>query len=192
MKKYPQFVQVDNIKYKINTNYLTALECEKVAMDTNISDYERGLSIIYLLFGEKGLNARSHYKRLIKLAVKYLQCGESEPENDEKPDMDFEQDMWLIELSFESDFNIKLSKKKYMHWWGFYRHLNGLSENCVLNRVRELRTYDISKIKDQKEKRKLEKAKKRYALKEREVKLTDKQKENVENFYRLTGIKRKE
>ena len=188
----PKYVKIENIKYKINTNYTVALECDKVSHDESISDYERGLAIIYLLFGNKGLNAKRHYEKLLELGIKYLKCGEEDFDEIEKPNMDFEQDRWLIEISFESDYNIILKNKKYMHWWDFYRHLNGLAENCLLNRVRELRDCDLSKIKDAKEKKKLEKAKNRFALKEKEITLTDRQKENVENFYKLTGLKRKE
>ena len=71
-------------------------------------------------------------------------------------------------------------------------YLNGLTDKCILNRVRELRTYDTSQIKDTKEKSKIEKMKKRFALKKKSIPLTNKQQESVEAFYKLTGIKRKE
>lgn len=192
--KYPTYVRVDGEKFKINTNYKVALECDKVCRDVGISDYERTLTVIYLLFGEKGLNAKKHYKKLIELAIRFLKCDENDNQDDsfDTPNMDFEQDFWLIVVSFESDYRINLLKRDYMHWWDFYYHLNGLTENCLLNRVRELRDYDLNKVKDPKEKKKLEKAKKRFSLKEEEVPLTDEQRKSVDNFYRLTGIERKE
>ena len=49
----PQYVKVDNELYKINTDFRVALECNQIALDTKINDYERALAIIYKLFGEK-------------------------------------------------------------------------------------------------------------------------------------------
>lgn len=49
----PQYVKVDDKLYKINTDFRVALECNNIAEDTTIEDYERALAIIYKLFGEK-------------------------------------------------------------------------------------------------------------------------------------------
>ena len=112
--------------------------------------------------------------------------------------MDFTQDMDYIEASFMSDYNIDLTNTE-MHWWKFYNLINGLSNSemgncCVLNRVRNLRTYDTKDIKDPKELEKIKKAKQQVALKKRVVKknLTTEQQKNIDNFYKMTGIVRKE
>ena len=49
----PQYVKVDNKLYKINTDFRVALECNRIAEDTSIGEYERALAIIYKLFGEE-------------------------------------------------------------------------------------------------------------------------------------------
>lgn len=188
----PEYVKINNKKYKINTDFRIALECNRVASDETIGDYERTLAIIYLLYGDNGLKDKENYNQLLELAIKYLKCGEDiDSTIDEEVDMDFEQDFKLIEASFRSDYGISLSKEK-MHWWDFFMYLNGLSDKCVLNRVREIRDYDISELKDIKEKRKLEKAKKMYALKKKKTPITSEQQKSIDNFYKLTGIKRKE
>lgn len=46
----PEYVKVDGELYKINTDFRVALECNKIAEDENIGDYERSLAIIYKLF----------------------------------------------------------------------------------------------------------------------------------------------
>ena len=188
----PEYVKINDKKYKINTDYRIALECNKVAMDTSIGDYERSLAIIYLLFGDEGLNDKKNHGELLKLAIKYLRCGEDKiDDSNEEPNMDFEQDFRLIKTSFRSDYGIILENEE-MHWWDFYDNLKGLTENCVLNRVREIRDYDLSTVKDPKERRKLEKAKKIFALNKKEKNLTEKQRKSVDSFYKLTGLKRKE
>ena len=49
---YPECTIVNGKKYKINTDFRNALECEKISQDNNINDIERAFAIIYVLFGE--------------------------------------------------------------------------------------------------------------------------------------------
>ena len=196
---YPKYVKIGEKKYKINTDFRVAIECQEIALDDSIGDFERALAIIYKLFGDDGLDDSNNYEKLLELARKYLSCGKEVNDNsNEEPDMDFTQDMDYIEASFMSDYNIDLSNTK-MHWWKFYNLINGLSNSemgncCVLNRIRNLRTFDTKDIKDQKELAKINEAKKQVALKKREVKkeLTYEQKRNIDNFYEKIGINRKE
>lgn len=196
---YPKYVKIGEKKYKINTDFRVAIECQEIALDDSIGDFERALAIIYKLFGDDGLDDSNNYEKLLELAQKYLSCGkEVDSKTNEEPDMDFVQDMDYIEASFMSDYNIDLQNTE-MHWWKFYNLINGLSNSemgncCVLNRIRNLRTFDTKDIKDKKELDKINEAKKQVALKKREVKkeLTYEQKRNIDNFYEKIGINRKE
>lgn len=190
---YPEYVKINDKKYKINTEFRVAIECNEIAMDETINDFERALAIIYKLFGDEGINDTDNYEKLLELAQKYLSCGKEVTENNEEPDMDFIQDMDYIETSFMSDYSIDLANTE-MHWWKFYNLMNGLSNSdigncCVLNRVRNLRTYDTKDIKDQKELEKIKKAKEQVALKKRTINknLTDKQQNNINAFYETLG-----
>lgn len=192
---YPKFVKVNDKKYSINTDFRIAIECNQIAEDTNINDYERALAIIYKLFGDDGINAEEDYEKLLELSIKYLSCGKEEAsKTNEEPDMDFVEDMDYIEASFMSDYNIDLTSVE-MHWWKFYKLINGLSNSemgncCVLNRVRNLRNFDTKDIKDQKEKEKIEKAKKQVALKKnkKEKNLTKEQEKSMEELNKLLGL----
>lgn len=192
MTDYPEYVKIEDKKYKINTDFRVAIECQDIATDETIGDYERALAIVYKLFGEEGINTPQHYEKLLELAVKYLSCGkEVESNSNEEPDMDFTQDMDYIEASFMSDYNIDLTSEK-MHWWKFYKLINGLSNSemgncCVLNRIRNLRTYDTKNIKDPKELERINKAKKEVALKKKvvEKKIDEKQQKNINDFYTM-------
>ena len=185
----PKYVKIGDKKYKINTDFRVAIECNKIAQDDNVGDTERFFAIIYKLFGEEALNNSEDWEKLMELAIKYL-CLGKELENNEmvEQDMDFVQDMDYIETSFMSDYRIDLAETK-MHWWKFYKLIEGLSNSeigncCVLNRIRNLRTFDVSQIKDQREKQKIIKAKEQVALK-KEIKMTEEQKKNQEEFFRL-------
>ncbi len=185
----PEYVKVGNKKYKINTDFRIALKCNDIAMDETIGDYEKSLAIIYSLYGDEGLNSEADYEQLLRLGQKYLNLGKEIENTNEEPDMDFSQDMDYIEASFMSDYQIDLSNTK-MHWWTFYNLINGLSNSefgscCVLNRIRNLRTYDVSQIKDRKEREKIVKAKKQVALKKNEPLLSKEQQESVRELEKL-------
>lgn len=191
----PQFVKVNDKKYKINTSFRTAIECNTIAEDKNITDLERGLAIIYKLFGDDGINNPDDYEMLLKLAQKYLLCGkEYDIENNEKQDMDYVEDMDYIEASFMSDFGIDLTSED-MDWWKFNKLINGLSNSemgncCVLNRVRNLRNLNLNDIKDSKQREQLAKAKKMVALKKTQNKkeMTEKQKESADKLNKMLGL----
>lgn len=174
MNSYPKFAQIEDRKYKINTDFRVAIECDKVAR-SNVSEEERALAIIYLLFGDEGLQNSQDWKDLIAIALKYLSCGKEKQEDNEEQeiDMDFEQDWEHIRTSFFYDYKVKLEQGTYMHWWEFYNLLCGLSDKCILNRIRFIRDFDIEQIKDSKEKEKWIKQKEQVALKKEIIKTSE-------------------
>lgn len=194
----PEYVKVDDKKYKINTDFRVAIECNNIAQDDTIGDTERPLAIIYKLFGDEGLDNPQDWEKLLELGIKYLTLNKdtSDVDNNTEIDMDFSEDMDYIEASFMSDYRIDLAETK-MHWWKFYTLLEGLSNSeigncCILNRVRNLRTFNLSQIKDNKERERLAKAKEMVSLKnnKHEVELTEQQKESMRKLDEIIGFKK--
>lgn len=183
----PEFVKIKGKKYKINTDFRVAIRCNEIALDNTINNYEKTFAIIYLLYGEEGLNNDKDYEKLLELAFKYLNCGiEKEPSDDEQ-DMDLIQDKKLIESSFKYDYGYNPYPMQYLHWWDFYNDLCNLSNSelgncCILNRVRNLRTYDTTQIKDFATREKIEKAKQQVKLKNKKDERTEEQKKLDELF----------
>lgn len=190
--KYPEYAKVGDKLYKINTDFRVAIECNEIAQDETIGDYERALAVIYKLFGEEGINSQADYEKLLEIAKKYLLCGEKYVDTTEEPDMDYVEDMNYIEASFMSDYHMDLENEK-MHWWKFNKLMNGLSNSelgncCVLNRIRNLRNYDLKDIKDAKERQKIQEAKERVALKKNRKVATKEQRENAESILKDLGL----
>lgn len=173
MNNYVEYALVNNKKYKINTDFRVALKCNEVA-ESNVSEEERALAIIYLLFGEKGLSNSDDWEGLLKIATKYLNIKKENNSEEKEANMSFEEDWGYIQASFFSDYNIDLSKTK-MHWWQFFDLLCGLTEKCVFNRVRFVRDFDISQIKDSKERERWIEQKKQVALKIKDTSKTAEQ-----------------
>ncbi len=187
-------IQIEDTVYEANTNFRIAIKCNDIALDETIGDFERALGVIYTIFGDKGLDNPNHYEKLLKWAKNWLSCGQEIVDTHEQPDMDYIEDMPYIEASFMSDYNIDLENTE-MEWQKFNTLMNGLSNSdlgncCVLNRIRNLRNYDVSQIKDPKERQKLAKAKEQVALKryKKENNLTKEQEESMNRLNEILGL----
>ena len=126
----PEYVKVGDKKYKINTDFRVAIECNNIAQDDSIGNTERPLAIMYKLFGDEGLDNSQDWEKLLELAIKYLTLNKDTNgvDNNTEIDMDFSEDMDYIEASFMSDYNIDLANTE-MHWYKFYNLINGLSNS---------------------------------------------------------------
>lgn len=188
-------IQIGETIYEANTDFRVAIECNKIATDETIGDCERALGIICMVFGGKGLDNPSHYEKLLKWIKKWLLCGKEVVDSKEQPDMDYIEDRALIRSSFIYDYKYNPYDMEYLSWEDFYNDLNNLSNSefgncCALNRVRNLRNYDISQIKDSKERQKMAKAKEQVALKryKKENNLTKEQEESMERINKIIGL----
>lgn len=187
-------IQIEDTIYEANTDFRVAIECNRIATDETIGDFERVLGILCTMFGEKALDNPNHYEKLLNWAKNYLSCDKEIEDTHEEPDMDYIEDMEYIEASFMSDYQIDLENAE-MDWHKFNKLMNGLSNSdfgncCVLNRIRNLRNYDISKIEDNKERQKMAKAKEAVALKKykKENHLTKEQEESMRRLNEILGL----
>lgn len=180
--RYPEYAKVGEKLYKIDTDFKTAIQCQNIAQ-SNVRDEERAIAIIYLLFGDEGLDNPQDYEELLEKAMYFLSCGKELEQNQSDMDMDFNQDEAYIKASFYTDYGIADIYKTDMHWWEFMDLMNGLKEDCVLNRVREIRMYDTSGIKDNKTLIQIQKQKQAVALKKKEPEMTEEQIASSNRFY---------
>lgn len=188
---YPDELEINGITYKINTDYRYALACFEALDDEEINDIARASAIISLLLGKEDNNKVEipdfniqEMNEVLPLLINYLSCKSNEEEttvNTGKKDFDFIQDRKYINASFMSDYHIDLEETK-MHWWKFCELIEGLTNDCILNRVRDLRNTDLSEYKDQKTRNKLIRAMENVKLK---VKRTKEEKEAIEKFENL-------
>lgn len=195
----PKYVKIKDDVFPINTDFRVALECNKIARNNNIDDCERALAIIYKLFGEKGLDYKDQNK-LLELGLKYLSLGKEQKDlkshSDNKYELDYDKCKGLIRSSFKFDYNYDPYAYKYLHWYDFYNDLENLSTSefgncCILNRIASVLNQDVSKIKDSKERSKLQETKEMLRIKycvEDKVEMTKEQEESAKAFYKSLGI----
>ena len=193
----PEYVRVDDKKYKINTDFRVAIECNRIARDKTIEDLERALAVIYKLFGEDGLNCKEQGK-LLELGLRYLKLNRETLEDNSKQEfeLDFDKCKGLIKSSFKYDYQYDPYELEYLHWYDFYNDLENLSTSefgtcCSLNRVISILNQDVSEIKDNKSRQAVIDAKKllkqKYCIDE-QPKITKEQENNAIEFYKALGI----
>lgn len=183
---YPTKIEANGNIYEINTDYRVAEACFKAINDKDISDLERFYAVETLLLGE---NVLSEDENILKDKIGiYLRCGEKENIKQEEKDMDYIKDKKRIKTSIRQVYNnLDIEKLGYLHWWEYNELISGLTSDSLLNKIRELRTYDINEISDEKEKQRIIEAKAYVSLEEDE-KLSEKEIESINKFKELAGI----
>lgn len=185
--EYPEVAEIDGKLYKINTSYKYALACFDAIEDEDLSDTARAMAVVSILFGqedEKGniVNIPPNIDKALEIAARYL-CQGKEPKESmpSKRDMDFEYDKELIYASFMSDYKIDIDDTD-MHYWKFCSLISGLTENSILNRVRDLRNTDLTNYTDSKQREKIKEAMDRVAL---PIKYSKEEQEQINEFEAL-------
>lgn len=187
MEEYPSQAEINGRLYDLNTDWKTAITCLDIIKDVKneYTDVERALLVIGLLFKDWKNMPENDYGKAIEVVKKYLQCGKQNDKNSNEIDMDYIFDLEAIKSSFLADYRLDLNNNENMHWYDFYNKCNGLSEKCVLNRIRDIRTFDTSKLKDEKQKSKIEEMKEYFALPKA---LTPEEREYQRKYNEIFGI----
>lgn len=179
---YPEYAEVAGVRYKINTDYRVALRCFEVIENPDISDEERALAVVYLLFGEVPME---YIEDFLRIAGMFLRCGETEEKQaSAEKDMDFQADEKYIVASFMSDYQIDISRVD-MHFWRYIQLIQGFTERSVMSRVREIRNYDMTELKDPKSRQKMMKAKQAVALPD---KFSKEEQNTIDEFEKLFEV----
>lgn len=136
---YPEYVRINGEKVKIKTDTRTALRALEVVNDNRIGDYERTMAVLFIMYGSIPKD-ETLWEPMLEQATRFLQRNEPEEgQRAEELDMDILFDEKYIMASLMSDYGIDLSKEN-MHFWRYCDLIAGLTENCILSRVRQIRS----------------------------------------------------
>lgn len=176
---YPTKMEANGHIYNINTDYRVALACFKALEDTEITNLERFYAIETLLLGSDVLEEDEEILQK-KIAI-YLRCGKEENIEEEEKDFDYLQDEVNTRTSIRQCYHINLNEVSYMHWYEYNELISGLTEETLISKIRDLRSYDLSEEKDEKRRNEIIKAQERVALKEIHIKT--KEEEELDEFW---------
>lgn len=182
---YPTKMEANGHIYPINTDYRVALACFKALNDIEITNLERFYAIETLLLGE---NVLSEDELILNQKIElYLRCGKEENISEEERDFDYLQDEVEVRTSIRQCYNnLDINKLDYLHWYEYNELISGLTNESLINKIRELRSFDLSEVSDEKRKQKIIEAQKKVALKEIHIKT--KEEEEIDEFWNnITG-----
>ena len=101
-------------------------------------------------------------------------------------DFDYIQDEQITRTSIRQCYQLNLNEIDYLHWYEYNELISGLTTESLLNKVRDIRTYDLSDVTDEKQRAKIMEAKERVALKDNRPK-TEEEKELDKFWDKITG-----
>lgn len=159
---YPTKMEANGRIYEIDTDFRTAIACFKAINDMELTDLERFYAVETLLLGD--LVFPQDEDILKEKIANYLRCGKTENTSDNEIDFDYIQDEERVRTSIRQCYHINLNEIPYLHWWEYNELISGLTNESLINKIRDLRNYDISEIKDEKDRKKIIEAKERVAL----------------------------
>lgn len=157
-------VSLDGKLYDVDTDFRTAIECEKIMNSSDISDYDREIMIVTKLFGHDApYNEESRQK-----ARFFLQGGviDDRPESNVRI-IDTEQHWALIYSAFMQCHKIDLHKND-LHYQEYLFLLQGVKDT-ILNDMMEVMQMKLSDEKDPKRRAELKKAQDYFRIKEKNI-----------------------
>ncbi|QIK56672.1 hypothetical protein G7059_01825 [Erysipelothrix sp. HDW6A] len=154
-----RYATIQGEKYPINTDFKVAIECDRVINDPDVDDFERGIAVVTLLFGDA-----PYCEEALKKSSIFLSGGEQE-ENNQKRLIDFNQHWDLIYSTFKGQYGIDLHKED-MHYQEFIMLLKGV-KNTALSDVIDILSRNPAEEKDYKSRKALIEAQNKLKIKEK-------------------------
>ena len=169
----PNFLEVDGQKISINTDFRTWIRFDEALFWSEKPMEDRIYSALDICYCGK---IPADINGAVRAAIGFYahagnpikEIGEN-TQNEQgnfargKQTYSFAHDASLIYAAFRSQYGIDLTKES-LHWWIFKALFEGLTDENKICKVMEIRSIDLSKIKDKEQKAHYRKLKRLYRL----------------------------
>lgn len=155
-KKLPYFVILQNIKFKVNTDFRNMISFENIVQDRSVDNFKKieyGLRHFYPAFFyaenyERLLQNPKLYEEACNKLIWFYKCGRenyhkisgSGKMTSEKQIYSYEFDDEYIYSAFLQEYGIDLSYDK-VHWWKFKALLKALKSDVEFIKIQGYRSY---------------------------------------------------
>lgn len=137
----PETVEIQGLKYSINSDFKTFMRFEILMGDTEISDSLKLTIALEMFYGDQFIiNEMEAIERILDV---YIGEEIEEPPKKLDPIYSFKEDGNLIYVSFIEAYNIDLTVTR-MHWWKFKALFFNLPETTAMARVMGYRAKKIT------------------------------------------------
>lgn len=191
----PTYVEIDNKKYGINSDFRTSILFELMIEDKELSDEDKVCITLELYYKEVPENIT----KAIEKALWFYKGGKDddlEKSNNKRVKgksnrkikaYSFEYDAEYIYSAFLSQYSIDLQDIGYLHWWKFKAMFKSLKEDNEIVKIMGYRSMDISKIEDKSQRKFYKEMKELYKLPEKASKKDDKELRELEEILIRSG-----
>ncbi|MFZ8765524.1 Gp15 family bacteriophage protein [Enterococcus diestrammenae] len=179
-EKFTDEIQIDDVVYPLDFSFDQVLTAFRALKDQEMTFFDRLQTYLELLIvgdipeSTKWIKAYEEINQLITTeqttGVRYDLNGDPmpTPKKDKEPDFDFDADARYIYAAFMQTYRIDLiNQQGELHWTKFVALLNALPDDTVFRQIRQIRSTDLSKIKDPEQRERIRKQKAEFALPDR-------------------------
>lgn len=172
-------ILIDKLPYeykglKIDTNFRSFILFELLMQDNDLSTEDKISLSLNLFYKDVVFENVDKIKKALDVILWMYTLGKSEEKKDEKTKekdnkkqktiYSFEHDANLIYSAFLSQYSIDLNEIEYLHWWKFRSLFEGLNDDNKICEIMGYRAVDLSKIKDDSQRKHYQKLKQKFAL----------------------------
>lgn len=165
LDKLPEYINVDNQKHVIRTNFREWMKFELVMLNGS-TDEEKSKILSHMIYDVIPENTESAVDEIIN----FYQCGKISKNNNAKYSAshkrvyDYEIDQYLIYTAFLRYYKIDLNVIDYMHWWTFRQLFLELPDESKMKKVMMYRSIVINSSMSTEQKKFYAEMKRTYAL----------------------------
>ena len=162
----PTSVKIDNVEYKINSDFRTSILFEMMMLDDSIGNSKKPMKALQLYYP---VIPPDKNKAIDKLKWFY-RCGKdiknSNGTGGGKTEQiySYEFDDDYIYSAFIDQYGVDLQDIEYLHWWKFKAMFKALKDDNMLVKIMGYRSIDLNSIKDKEQKAYYRRMKKLYAI----------------------------
>ncbi len=158
--RLPTSVIINNLEFKLNTNFRNSIIFEELILNEDISKEEvqnKALALYYSrpIIAEYRLPA-------LQFIMWFYSCGRPEEETEGRKEYNsntkssdiysFKYDDEYIYSAFLDQYCIDLQDIDYLHWWKFKAMFKSLKSNNKIVEIMGYRSMDLNSIKDKEQK----------------------------------------
>lgn len=137
----PTALTVGGREYAIRSDYRPALDILQALGDVELSNEEKALAVLAILYEDAETIPEEDYKEALKEAFCYLAGGQEDDGTPQRRLMDWKQDLPLVIPPINRVLGAEVREKNYLHWWTFLAAYQEIGD-CLFAqvvRIRDLR-----------------------------------------------------
>lgn len=135
----PTSLEVCGTEYEIRSDYRAALDILAALSDPELSNQDKALAALIILYSSFGDMPHEHYQEAIEKCYWFIDCGSNEKPDRTPPRLvDWEKDFPYIVAPINRVTGKEVRAVEYMHWWTFIAAYYEIGE-CTFAQIVRIR-----------------------------------------------------